>query len=381
MGFCSIFLWRVLYEPLRRPAASPDPGSSPSHPAILLPRQRRSLRHMIDADNARPLTMTAAVAALLEARQKEFESCGPVCPRCGDDRVWMHGRSAKRQRRYRCRRCRRTFTETTGTLLANPRGSTSWHDHAACMDAGLTLRETAARLGVAVATAFRWRHAVLNLLASARPPLLRDALGFADMWLPVNEKGRRDLDRPARTHGVRCRFRFKGPSVRALMARDLSGAVLTRVAWIGLSPPSRRDLIEAFAVHVAPGTAVHSWDGPISTAGRFAQYVGGPFRMAGPVRQWRARPGRARPSGTPPGSPPWPGKVEPVSVDCDPARSPAWTARTYALDVRRWLQRFHGVATKYLHRYLAWHPIVDRARSAAASGANDRARRNDGSTP
>lgn len=42
------------------------------------------------------------------------------------------------------------------------------------------------------------------------------------------------------------------------------------------------------------------------------------------------------------------------------------TVRAYADRLNRWMDRFHGVATRYLDNYLAWHRMVDRVVRLAA---------------
>ena len=47
-----------------------------------------------------------------------------------------------------------------------------------------------------------------------------------------------------------------------------------------------------------------------------------------------------------------------------PYRRPGWgspeivAVRSYIMALRRWVRRFRGVATRYLHHYLAWHRFL-----------------------
>ncbi len=99
---------------------------------------------------------------------KPPERCGhradkrlPPCPHCRASTVIRYGKNRGRQR-YRCRACGRTFNAFTGTFLARLR-----HKRERIlferqeMPRSTPLRQSAARLGISVATAFRWRHAVL----------------------------------------------------------------------------------------------------------------------------------------------------------------------------------------------------------------------------
>ena len=88
------------------------------------------------------------------------------CPRCGCERFVRKGRDAGGAQRYLCRGCGRTFTARTMGLLAGSKlPAAKWQAFAACMAAAMTLRETAARVGVCLATAWFMRQRVCEALS------------------------------------------------------------------------------------------------------------------------------------------------------------------------------------------------------------------------
>jgi len=93
------------------------------------------------------------------------------CPHCrGASHRWGHEHD---RQRYRCRECRRTYTETTGTSLARLRRRDRWQQFAAAASDGQGAHRTARLCGIAASTAYRWRHRipVVELSRLAPPPV------------------------------------------------------------------------------------------------------------------------------------------------------------------------------------------------------------------
>ncbi len=74
----------------------------------------------------------------------------------------MGGGQADGLRRFRCKDCRRSFNALTGTPLARLRKKECWLDFGQSLSEGETVAASAERCGVAVSTAFRWRHRFLR---------------------------------------------------------------------------------------------------------------------------------------------------------------------------------------------------------------------------
>lgn len=302
------------------------------------------------------------------------------CPHCRSLRIVGHGRWRGR-RRYRCKTCRRTFNALTATPLARLHYPERWLELAVCMIRGLSLRATAQRLGIHVSTAFRWRHRILAALAadgregglrpgrapgtpavlggmvpdaddgsgsgpgpagldaSAPRPLLSGVVEVSEVRFAHSEKGSRRLHRPPRRRGLLWSEPWNVKKVFAVVVRDRRGRILTAVTGIG--PPRVDELVRVLAP-VAPGSVLCP---PRPQAYRRAAARLG--LVDGYMTRTRRRP---------------------------PVRLAHWHregATALHLRLRAWIHRFHGLATRYLHRYLAWYAFLEQVPLADEAAAGD----------
>lgn len=87
-----------------------------------------------------------------------------VCPHCGDKSIIRHGYHNNKQR-YLCKNCRKTFSESTNTLVYySKKDKTIWEKYINLMYENLTLSECAEKLHINITTAFLWRHKILNAI-------------------------------------------------------------------------------------------------------------------------------------------------------------------------------------------------------------------------
>jgi transposase-like protein len=272
-------------------------------------------------------TTGADVTSLLDRiRDARFPS-GVHCPRCGSPRVARWGSFSGRQR-HRCRGCERTFSDLTHTPAAYTKKLSQWTAYADCLAECASIRSAARALGIAVSTAFRWRHAILDELSAADRETLSGVVEIGDLWFAHSRKGERQLSRPARKRGSRSRVMFPGRVVRVIAACDRVNGVVTDVA---LTKVVRlRDLIHSLQKRLAGKPVLLAAQGPLGPVGSLARSVGGGFvDVRGGVA---LRPGTL-----------WHLRM----------------SRGYARRLSVWIRRFRGVATKYLGNYLIWHRIID----------------------
>ncbi len=83
-----------------------------------------------------------------------------TCPHCGTHGAVANGKSRGLQR-YLCQSCNRTFGAVTGTSVSGLHRKDLWLTFSECLADGDTVAVSANRCGVAVSTAFRWRHRFL----------------------------------------------------------------------------------------------------------------------------------------------------------------------------------------------------------------------------
>ena len=118
-----------------------------------------------------------------------------ACPHCQSRHFHRHGRAHGLQR-YRCKDCGRTFNSLSGTALARLRHKERWLDYLDGMLDSRSIRRSAADLGVAGATSFRWRHRFLTVSKDDRVQCLAGIAEADEMYVLESHKGARKLDRP-----------------------------------------------------------------------------------------------------------------------------------------------------------------------------------------
>jgi transposase-like protein len=125
---------------------------SGAHRALL--DHRRPVRAMAVPQPQGNLDRLAALIADSRSTQR-------CCPHCACRQLNRHGMANNRQR-FRCRQCRRTFNDLTGTPLARLRLRDKWLDYIVMLREARSVRAAAAQVGVHSNTALRWRHRFLD---------------------------------------------------------------------------------------------------------------------------------------------------------------------------------------------------------------------------
>jgi transposase-like protein len=177
-----------------------------------------------------------AVTALIEASPGNERTC----PHCGHEISVRCGKANDLQR-YRCKRCGKSFNALTATPLARLRKKERWLDFAQSLGEGDTVVTSAERCGVAVSTAFRWRHRFLT--AEAPSPTLGGIVEADEAFVRLSFKGSRMWeqaekgmpvtglpDRKARKRGGKAAKRgLSHEQVPVLVASDRTGTFVSAV--------------------------------------------------------------------------------------------------------------------------------------------------------
>lgn len=242
--------------------------------------------------------------------------CQLRCPRCGDEGIHLWGRRSGVQR-YRCARCRRCFNDRTGTPVARSRYPDRWGAMAACLAEGLSVRETARRLGIHPSTAFRWRHRLLAGLAAGFAGPLAGIVEVAEVGLRPSHKGSRQQP-PARPVPPDAR-------VFVVFACDRKMSIAFTVVGTG----ARQGHLAEFLRQVLSSAARVCADRPWRF--RYAAVAAGRRFARMRVDRWGVVRGRAYGS-----------------------RHAGPLAQGFVA----WLERFRGVASRYLHHYAAGYAFL-----------------------
>jgi transposase-like protein len=175
----------------------------------------------------------------------------PECPYCGGvGSRW--GRSGA-CRRYRCRRCRRTFGAATSSPIA--RSGLAMRS-VAVVDALLrpvSIRKVARELGVAPHTALRWRRRILDALVADRPRVCSGEVHVA--WM----------------------LRIFGQYPSMIVAIDEAGSFIAMTLPWPADVPRLAGMLQRY---VAPGSTIVASGGVPRALPRAAQRAGLDYRIA-----------------------------------------------------------------------------------------------------
>ncbi len=259
------------------------------------------------------------------------------CPSCACERYHRHGQANGLQR-YRCRQCRRTYNDLSGTPLARLRLREKWLDYLGCVLDSKSVRAAATQLGVHRNTAFRWRHRFLERPKHDRPQRLQGITEADEMFILESQKGSRKLSRPARKRGGRANKRGISRELDCiLVARDRSGQTIDALVGRGALTAAQleRHLLPWLDRQVLLVSDSHG------AYCSFARKHGIAHEAVNLRAGVRLRRGAA-------------GAIHVQNVN------------SYHQRFRQWLSRFRGVASRYLPNYLGWRWALDGGRIRSA---------------
>ena len=284
---------------------------------------------------------------------------GSACPHCRTKHVQKWGRFSGRQR-YRCTDCGRTFSTFTGTALHHLKRPDLWRRFLWCIDGRLTVRSSAAVLGVDKDTALRWRHRLLAQWRNESRPRLNGRIVVGHFSIPHSDKGGRYLQRPPRQRGEPWFLPgFQTGPVTVLVAlEDLVPAqapVAPKSGTGNIPAPTQGSLPAAVPAATPVSSPVAN---PVDSPAMLIEHVG--------VRRLRSADYDRR-------IPPRMGDVTEI-VGCKGPLSPLarfagrvgadytverrsfFPHRVFLVrrELRGWLRPFRGVATRRLDNYLEW---------------------------
>ena len=249
------------------------------------------------------------------------------CHHCGGLSIKKWGKSNGLQR-YKCKEecCGKTFNALTGTPLANLRQKDKWLDYISCMTDSLTLRKTAARLGINLTTAFRWRHRFLKMPTKNQASQVSGIVEADETFFLESFKGKRTINgRKARKRGGQGHKNRKEDKVPVLIVRDRHGAVCDFVF-----DKLTKDGIHSSLKPIVDKDSVLCTDGA-SWYKTFAQQEGVAHHRLITLDNQRVI-----------------GKEFHIQ-----------NVNAYIYRLKNWMKIFYGVGTEYLPNYLGWRRLFE----------------------
>lgn len=264
---------------------------------------------------------------LRDATVKLLEQDAPlICPYCKASKPYRWGHQSGLQR-FRCRSCDHTYNVLSHTPLARLRHKEQWLAYSQSMIEGHSVRKAAKQCRIAKNTSFRWRHCFLKLPAHLKPAQLQGIVEADETFFPLSYKGQRHLPRPRHRRGHATHQVGTGSEkVPVLVMRNRQGVTtdykLTVANTVEIEP-----LLKA---HLASDVVLCSDGGaPYRVAARHLGLTHKAVNLTAGIRVIA-------------------GAYHIQNVNAYDSR------------LKQWMQRFHGVATKYLENYLGWRRFLER---------------------
>lgn len=273
---------------------------------------------------------------LVKHRFPHNEVC---CVHCGNIDIKKNGHTKAGHQRFYCKGCHQSFTYATKTIFAGAkRPLDTYLRYVHCMMLGLTVRDSATECHLSKNSAFFLRHKILDALQQMHRDVVLDGVVEGDeTYFSISFKGNHSRSRwftmPREPHMRGERTSKRGLSKEKICvpcAVNRDGKAISKISCLG--KPSVMDIQNVLGGRIEPG-AVFCTDKLNSYVG-FAEQndinllqIKSKHRMMGAL-------GIQRING-------------------------------YHSQLKDFMVRFHGVATKYLNNYLVWNNLRNFARGNA----------------
>lgn len=156
-----------------------------------------------------------------------------ACPHCGHAKYVKFGID-KGAQRYKCKSCKRNFTEYTGTWMAGIHRKDKIDDYMVLMVEEKSLDKIKVELKINKKTAFDWRHKILSSLGETDKDSFNGITESDETFILFSEKGKKNLTRKGRKRGGKAKRRgISNEQVAVIVTADRAGQHEMSVATLG----------------------------------------------------------------------------------------------------------------------------------------------------
>jgi len=273
--------------------------------------------------------------SLQDAQVKDNKDVKAVtCPHCSANSIRANGK-LKDVQRYVCNGCKKNFSETTGKFWYNIKKKDRLNRYLYCLLSGYSIRKSAKETGVSIQTSFDWRHKLLTSFSSVSVEGFQGIVESDDLFFSYSEKGNRCLDRKPRKRGEKAtKAGISDEKVAVVATCDRSGNKDFKVATRGRI--SKKDLDKVLKGKLDKADVLCS--DSHKSYGAFAK------ANTIPHKKFNASKGQRIVD-----------KVYHVQ-----------NVNNMDMRLRKFMESFNGVATKYLQNYLNWFLVLDKIKNSTS---------------
>ncbi|OQA22486.1 MAG: ISXO2-like transposase domain protein [Actinobacteria bacterium ADurb.Bin346] len=223
---------------------------------------------------------------------------------------------------------KKTFTDLSLSCLHYIHYKEKFFSAASLMLNGATLKQISDSLNINIATAFAWRHKILDILKNRQDKKLSGIVEADDTFFAISDKGNKNLKRKAKKRGAKSYKRgISSEKVCVVVARDRNSNTISDIATIGR--PSADNIDTLLGKSITASCVLLTDRHP--SFSRFAKNK----------------------------------KIKYIALDLGKGRRTIkgiyhiQNVNSYHSRLKTWIKRFKGVATKYLSNYLHWFEFID----------------------
>lgn len=171
--------------------------------------------------------------SVLVSRRLKLDNKQGKCPHCGSFKYNKFGVD-KGSKRYRCKECKRTFTEYTGTWMSKIHKKGLTEGYLKLMEEEKSLDKIKVELGINKKTAFDWRHKILSGIENTGKGPFQGITESDETFFLISEKGKRISSRKPRKRGGKAKKRgISNEQVAVIVTADRLSEIDMTVARIG----------------------------------------------------------------------------------------------------------------------------------------------------
>ncbi|MBJ8107023.1 MULTISPECIES: IS1595 family transposase [Bacillus cereus group] len=262
-----------------------------------------------------------------DIREARFHS-GLACVHCGGLAVKRNGKYRLRQR-YLCRDCGKSFNEMTGSPMAGTHHPHKWLDYFKMMVEGYTLPKIARELDIHISTAFYWRHKILNAIRSLGNGILKGIVESDETFILESHKGKKNIGfrKPRKRGGVAGKRGISKEQICVVVAYDRDGGILSQMAGKGRITAHELNGVLGSNIDTSALLCTDS----ATNYKTFAKMKGLQHEAINVRKGTYVRKGIYH--------------IQHVN--------------SYHRRFKEWMNRFQGVATRYLDNYLFWYRFLE----------------------
>jgi len=261
--------------------------------------------------------------SVIRTRRAKLDNKQGKCPHCGSFKYNNFGMD-KGSKRYRCKECKRTFTEFTGTWLSKIHKKALTGDYLKLMNEEKSLDKIKVELGINKKTAFDWRHKILSGIENSGKGPFQGITESDETFFLISEKGTKQTSRSPRKRGGNAKKRgINNVQVAVIVTADRLSEIDMTLARIGRI--KKIDIQRAIGERISGQTILCS-DSHVSYKGFAIDKKIEHHAIRANLKQYVKK------------------KIYHVQhVNSIDSR------------MKKWIEnRFMGVSTKYLQKYLNW---------------------------